>query len=113
MGFRTSKRSPVAPTDPVALFNDLRGTRQVEGLLTQQADVLRAYAKLDASSPHVAIRLPTGSGKTLVGLLIAEWRRRKNGERALYLCPTRQLVHQVAAQASDQYGIHVEAFVGS
>jgi hypothetical protein len=41
--------------------------------------------------------LPTGSGKTLVGLLIGEWLRRKNKERVVFLCPTRQLVNQVIA----------------
>jgi hypothetical protein len=58
-------------------------------------------------------QLPTGSGKTLVGLLIAEWRRRKYSERVVYLCPTRQLVNQVAQQASGKYGIDVHAFTGS
>jgi len=31
----------------------------------------------------------------------------------VYLCPTRQLVNQVAEQANDQYGLRVDAFVGS
>jgi hypothetical protein len=55
----------------------------------------------------------TGSGKTLVGLLIAEWRRRKYTERVVYLCPTRQLVNQVASQARAKYGIDLHAFTGS
>src|SRR5262249_16188817 len=54
-----------------------------------------------------------GSGKTLVGLLIAEWRRRKYGERVVYLCPTRQLVNQVAEQAKTKYGLDLHAFTGS
>jgi len=47
-------------------------------------------------------------GKNLIGLLIAEYRRQALGERALYLCPTRQLANQVSALAKD-YGI--QAFV--
>jgi hypothetical protein len=58
------------------------------------------------------LQLPTGSGKTLVGLLLAEWRRRKFKERVVYLCPTRQLVNQVVEEASTKYGLTVEAFTG-
>lgn len=66
-------------------------------------------------TPHsdIALQLPTGSGKTLVGLLVAEWRRRKYNERVVYLCPTRQLVNQVADQAASKYGIDLHAFTGS
>src|SRR5690606_7392787 len=60
----------------------------------------------------VALQSPTGSGKTLVGLLIAEWRRRSRREQVVYLCPTNQLVHQVGAQARTQYGIDVLTFTG-
>jgi Rad3-related DNA helicase len=60
----------------------------------------------------VALQLPTGSGKTLVGLLLAEWRRRKNREKVVYLCPTRQLVNQVPEEAAGKYGLAVEAFTG-
>lgn len=60
----------------------------------------------------VALQLPTGSGKTLVGLLLAEWRRRKNNERVVYLCPTRQLVNQVTEEATTKYGMAVEPFTG-
>jgi replicative superfamily II helicase len=59
----------------------------------------------------VAIELPTGAGKTLVGLLIAEFRRQTFNERVAYLCPTRQLARQVHAQAL-KYGIRTHVFVG-
>jgi hypothetical protein len=68
--------------------------------------MLEGYeGQIDAAD--LALELPTGTGKTLIGLLIAEWRRRARGERVLYLCPTRQLVHQVGGLASS-YGIDVE-----
>lgn len=37
------------------------------------------------SQADVAIKIPTGSGKTLVGTLIAEWRRRSRAERVVVL----------------------------
>jgi len=60
-----------------------------------------------AEARDVALELPTGTGKTLIGLLIAEWRRQARRERVLYLCPTRQLVYQVGALA-EAYGIKIE-----
>ena len=112
MAFKLPEKRPACPDDPEALFRDLR-KKAVPGLLSHQADVLRSYIGVHLAHPDIALQLPTGSGKTLVGLLIAEWRRRKYGERVLYLCPTRQLVNQVAHQASSKYGIDLHPFVGS
>lgn len=111
MAFKTITGEPRAPEDPEALFRDLRG-RTIQGLLSQQADVLREYSRLAVDQEDVAIQLPTGSGKTLVGLLIAEWRRRKFKERAVYLCPTRQLVNQVVANATSKYGLKLHGLAG-
>ena len=66
---------------------------------------MRGYADTAVETPDVALQLPTGSGKTLVGLLTAEWRRRRNQERVVYLCTTRQLVNQVVEQAEEKYGL--------
>ncbi|MGH8194197.1 MAG: DEAD/DEAH box helicase, partial [Woeseiaceae bacterium] len=81
--------------------------------MSHQKEMLAAYSKDMVDKPDVAMQLPTGSGKTLVGLLIAEWRRRKFKDRVVYLCPTRQLVHQTVAQAEQKYGIDAIAFTGS
>lgn len=111
MAFKIPTPPASSEQSPESLFRDLRN-RTVEGLLSQQADMLRAYVS-NQSEPDLALELPTGSGKTLVGLLIAEWRRRKFQERCVFLCPTRQLVHQVVAQAHEKYGIEATGFVGS
>lgn len=73
---------------------------------------MKDYAATAVDAPDVALQLPTGSGKTLVGLMIAEWRRRKFRERIVYLCPTRQLVNQVVEQAEESYGLTVRGFTG-
>lgn len=112
MAFKIPEKRTVCPDDPESLFRDLR-KKTVPGLLSHQADLLRSYLAVHTKYSDIALQLPTGSGKTLVGLLIAEWRRRKYGERVVYLCPTRQLVNQVAQQATGKYGIDVHAFTGS
>jgi hypothetical protein len=112
MAFKLPEKKLTCPDDPEALFRDLR-KKTVPGLLSHQADVLRSYIAVHTQYPDIALQLPTGSGKTLVGLLMAEWRRRRYGERVVYLCPTWQLVNQVAQQASAKYGIDLHAFTGS
>jgi hypothetical protein len=111
MAFKLPKQNAPFPDDPESLFRDLR-KRAVPGLLSHQADLLRSYMAVHSQHADIALQLPTGSGKTLVGLLIAEWRRRKYDERVVYLCPTRQLVNQVAEQAVQKYGIDLHAFTG-
>ena len=99
--------------DIESLFKDLRNrSPNIRDLYSQQADVLRAYYDQHLESKDVSIELPTGSGKTLVGLLIAEYRRKIMGERTLYLCPTKQLAHQVGNQSKD-YAIPTRVLVGS
>ena len=88
MAFKIHQKSQVSIKDPETLFRDLRD-RTVEGLLSQQADMLRKYMEY-IDKRDLALELPTGSGKTLVGLLIAEWRRRTKRERCVLLCPTKQ-----------------------
>jgi replicative superfamily II helicase len=99
------KPSPVTsvPESPDQLFLDLP-RRKYTGLIDHQGQILRTYATSGINSPDVALQLPTGSGKTLVGLLIAEWRRRKFKEKTVYLCPTKQLVNQVVEEARTKYG---------
>lgn len=111
MAFKPTQPKPTVPNSPEKILLDLP-RRKIPGVLLHQGEVLQRYAAEATAEPDVALQLPTGSGKTLVGLLIAEWRRRKFGERVVYLCPTRQLVNQVAEQANEQYGITVEPFTG-
>ncbi len=111
MAFKKPTTHSVPPESPDRLFRDLP-RRKHASLYDHQGQVLRNYVASALDAPDVALQLPTGSGKTLVGLLLAEWRRRKFSERVVYLCPTRQLVHQVSEEASAKYGLAVEPFTG-
>ena len=112
MAFKRKKKVKATYTDPEALFRDRR-KRSVQGLLSHQSDILRLYHQEAFTDENVALELPTGSGKTLVGLLIAEFRRTTLNERVVYLCPTKQLVLQVCEQSERKYGITATPFVGS
>lgn len=111
MAFKKPPAKVPVPESPDRLFRDLP-RRKHPSLYDHQGQVLRTYVSDALTAKDVAIQLPTGSGKTLVGLLLAEWRRRKFDERVVYLCPTKQLVNQVAEEASAKYGLTVEAFTG-
>ena len=112
MAFKRPPPVTSVPDSPERLFLDLP-RRKIPDVLPHQKEMMRAYVSKGINKSDVALQLPTGSGKTLVGLLIAEWRRRKNEERIVYLCPTRQLVNQVVEQAEQKYGLTVRGFTGS
>lgn len=96
-----------APETPEALYDRLRiHDPEVVNLWSHQADALRSYYDAHRDHPNVAIELPTGAGKTLVGLLIAEWCRQKRGQRVAFVCPDNLLAAQAARKARG-YGIEV------
>jgi len=111
MAFKKIRASKVAIETPEALLHDLRA-KTIKGPISHQADMWRNYLDKALDESDVALQLPTGSGKTLVGLILAEWRRQKYNEKVVYLCPTNQLVHQVVEQAENKYGLSVAKFVG-
>lgn len=111
--FRKRAEPVGGAADPEALFGELpRTPNGVGALWSHQADQLRIYAEEHQHTPDVALELPTGSGKTLVGLLVSEWRRQTLGQRVAYACPTKQLARQVLRKASDQ-GIPAVLLIGS
>lgn len=111
--FRTRSSVAAVADTPERLYDELpREAGAPDALWAHQADVLRAYHSSHLTTPDVALELPTGAGKTLPGLLIAEWRRRSLRHRVLYACPTQQLARQAAA-AARKIGIDAAILVGS
>lgn len=109
--FRKAKTS-VSYSSPEELFNKLPNRAQSHGYLRQpQADVLREYQK-QVRNVDMALELPTGTGKTAVGLLIAEWKRRQTGGQAAFLTVTNQLARQVMREA-ERLGIEYADLTGT
>ena len=115
MAFKTRKSESNEFSTPQEMFQDNK-LKSIKGILDYQAQMLDHYlTTLNGSAvvnKNVAFELPTGSGKTLVGILIAEFHRRKHTRKCLFLCPTNQLVSQVCEQARNQYGIEAMPFIG-
>src|SRR5260370_40374191 len=87
--------------------------RKILGVLLHQGQIMQRYRYVAEAqtAPDVALQLPTGGGKMLVGRLIGEWLRAKNAGRIVYLCPTRQLVNQDVAQAEGHSGLSVHGVI--
>lgn len=98
-------------SSPGELYRDLpRRPGAVPGLWAHQAQMLKTFTA-QVNTADVALELPTGTGKTLAGLLIAEWTRRSRRARVIYACPTQQLARQVASSAYRE-GIDTAVLVG-
>lgn len=95
---------------PLDMYQDNK-IKTIHGVLDYQAEMIKQYMN-HYSDKVVALELPTGCGKTLVGVLIGEFRRRKDNEKVVYLCPTNQLVNQVVKDAIEKYGLSATAFCG-
>jgi hypothetical protein len=107
------RRPKRAPTTPEELYDRLTVTDPAIGALWRhQSHVLGRYFDDHASAADVALELPTGAGKTLVGLLIADWRRQSLKRPSAFLCPTRQLAQQAFDKANG-YGIRAVLLTGS
>ena len=112
MAFKIISSETQISVNPKELLKNLtRRSPSIQALYGYQEKLLDEYSNRAVDKTNVILQLPTGSGKTLVALLIAEWRRRKYKEKILYLCPTNQLVSQVCKQAKT-YGIDVVSFTG-
>ncbi len=115
MAFKTRKSDTSNFSTPQEMFQDNK-LKSIMGLIDYQSQMIDNYMSTINGSTiidkNVAFELPTGSGKTLVGLVIAEYHRRKYQRKVLFLCPTNQLVSQVCEQAQKQYGITTISFQG-
>lgn len=66
---------------------------------SQQTQVLKRYEEEFLNTSDVAIEMPTGTGKTLVGLTIAHYKQNTERLKVVYLCPNKQLARQVHEEA--------------
>ncbi|MGI2329151.1 helicase C-terminal domain-containing protein [Planococcus sp. YIM B11945] len=102
MAFKIPTKIKVKPKSPVELFNQLG---KVDRLGLEQGKSLETYEKVSDEHRDIAIEMPAGQGKTLVGGLIGEYNRITKDKRVVYCCATKQL----ASQTNDlliSYGIN-------
>src|SRR5947208_16518159 len=74
-----------------------------------QAHVLEMLGAIHISDADIGVELPTGEGKTLIALLMADWAL-DEGMSVAYLPGTRHLAEQVEEHAADLPGVEVRPF---
>lgn len=92
------------PTDPIALYDTLDRKSDKGPLRLVQRSVLESWNSGRRNDRDVVLKMHTGQGKTLVGLLVLQSRLNGGDRRALYLCPNIFLADQTLAQAK-QFGL--------
>ena len=85
-------------TDPRKIFTTLKRDPKFKRPLDEQADVLDAwYAQRTAKNN--TLKMNTGGGKTVVGLLCLQSSLNEGVRPAAYVCPDNFLAEQVLAEA--------------
>src|SRR5262245_19682690 len=104
-GKRLGKAGRETTLDPCAIYSSLDVAVDVGPLRPAQAAVLMEWHEKRRQDSYLTLKLHTGQGKTLVGLLMLQSRLNEGLGPGLYLCPNRYLVAQTCAQAQ-RFGIH-------
>ena len=93
-----ASQNPMLRITPDEIFDRLPKPQSFDDLHSSQAEVLDAWFA-NRKTKDTVIKLNTGGGKTLIGLLIALSSARELKRGALYLVDNKQLAHQVCEQA--------------
>src|SRR5579872_3497977 len=88
--------TPQLPSDYAAYLSEFKSNK-FKALWPAQGHVLGRYSE-HAQQPDLGIELPTGAGKTLIALLIAEAWRAKNAKVAI-LSANKALARQMLSEA--------------
>ncbi|MFY2565748.1 DEAD/DEAH box helicase [Achromobacter ruhlandii] len=92
------------PVDPVVLYGTLDREHDKGPLRPAQEAILAAWHQNQSKARDVIVKLHTGQGKTLVGLLMLQSRLNAGKFPVVYLCPDNFLINQTCEQAK-QFGI--------
>lgn len=107
LAFNIPGRDKYIPADIISLFNRLG---KLERMSLEQGESLKEYEAIRNDHNDIAIEMPAGHGKTLVGGLIGEFNRLTKNWRVVYACATRQLAYQTT-ELLHTYGINAVSLV--
>lgn len=99
-GKLNAERAQSAPIDPLRIFQRLPKPQHINDLWESQSEALRLWMAR-RSQNDLVIKLNTGGGKTLVGLLIAQSLVNEIRRPVMYLCANNQLVSQTVEKANE------------
>ncbi len=94
-----------ALNDPIKIFKSLDKESGKEYLRPSQEAALKNWYENSRDQKDIIIKLHTGQGKTLIGLVILQSFLNEEKGPAIYICPNNYLVDQTIAQANS-FGIN-------
>lgn len=92
------------PVNPIDIYANLDLTSTVNDLRDVQKEVLSEWFSNHFDDKDIIVKLHTGDGKTLTGLLMLQSRLNKGLGPCLYVCPNKQLARQASDDAR-KFGI--------
>ena len=95
---RLAGKAEIQPVNPLEIYDTLDRAHDKGPLRPSQEAVLREWNARQASTRDVIVKLHTGQGKTLVGLLILQSRLNAGNGPVVYLCPDHFLIAQPASK---------------
>lgn len=99
-----AKRTSALALDPEEIYDSLDRASDKGPLRPAQEAVLANWHQHRRGDRDIIVKMNTGQGKTLIGLLMLQSRLNEGIAPALYLCPNVHLAKQTVAQAA-QFGI--------
>ncbi len=101
---RLTAKTADAVIDPIELYETFDRTSDKGPLRPAQSAVLGEWFSRRHGKRDLIVKLHTGQGKTLIGLLMLQSRLNEKKGPAVYLCPDNFLIGQTCDQAR-QFGI--------
>ena len=89
------------PLDPIEIYDTLDRASDKGPLRPAQESILQDWHEHRREERDLLIKLQTGQGKTLIGLLMLQSRLNEGRGPAVYLCANNFLVKQTVQQARD------------
>ncbi|HUX98267.1 MAG TPA: DEAD/DEAH box helicase family protein [Candidatus Deferrimicrobium sp.] len=97
------------PTDPLIIFDNLDKVSGKEHLRPSQKAVLEEWHNNRRDERDIIVKIHTGQGKTLVGLLMLQSLLNEKEEPVIYICPNNYLVSKTITEAQ-QFGFETVQF---
>lgn len=90
--------------NPIDIYDNLDRKSETGPLRDSQSEILSEWYVNRNSDRDIIIKLNTGEGKTLIGLLILQSKLNAESKPCVFVCPNIYLVEQVCAEA-EKFGI--------
>lgn len=101
---RLNKKKSEKKLNPVDIYETIDRKSDTGPLRPAQKEILESWFNNRKSEKDLIVKLHTGEGKTLIGLLILQSVLNSNEGPCLYVCPNIYLVKQVCVEAK-KFGI--------